>query len=212
MTYSNVVKKQTNKRRWKNMFLVRRGNKSALIDIIAGHIINNEALNEKRFATHRRTTLMLKFVLFVHSSPVRARCLARRLVQILVNRCWYYIQWCHNEHDDVSNHRRPDCLLNSLFRLRSKKTSKIRVAGHCEGNPPVTGLFPSQRVSNAENVSIWWRHHKQCYGVVLDRLQWKLSAMGQLCCDSINQTGRRKWQRIDFTLWRRINSNRKHGL
>ena len=26
--------------------------------------------------------------------------------------------------------------------------------------PPVTGGFPSQRLSNAENVSIWWRHHE----------------------------------------------------
>ena len=31
--------------------------------------------------------------------------------------------------------------------------------GLCEGNPPVTSGFPSQRVSDAENVSIWWRHH-----------------------------------------------------
>ena len=28
-----------------------------------------------------------------------------------------------------------------------------------ERNPPVTGGFPSQRASNAENVSIWWRQH-----------------------------------------------------
>ena len=28
-----------------------------------------------------------------------------------------------------------------------------------EGNPPVTGGFPSQRASNTENISIWWRHH-----------------------------------------------------
>ena len=28
----------------------------------------------------------------------------------------------------------------------------------CEGNSPVTGEFPAQRTSNAENVSIWWRH------------------------------------------------------
>ena len=41
----------------------------------------------------------------------------------------------------------------------SKKTSKLRVTGLCEGNLPVTGDFPAQRVSNAENVSIWWRHH-----------------------------------------------------
>ena len=27
------------------------------------------------------------------------------------------------------------------------------------GDFPVTGEFPAQRVSNAENVSIWWRHH-----------------------------------------------------
>ena len=51
------------------------------------------------------------------------------------------------------------CLLNRLFRRRSKKTSKLRVTGLCEGNSPVTGEFPTQRASNAENGSIWWRHH-----------------------------------------------------
>ena len=59
----------------------------------------------------------------------------------------------------VSNHRRLDCLLNRLFRCRSKKTSKLPVTGLCEGNSPVTGDFPAQRTSNAKNVSIWWRHH-----------------------------------------------------
>ena len=44
-------------------------------------------------------------------------------------------------------------------RRKSKKTSKLRVTGHCEGNMPVTGEFPAQRASNAENVFIWWRHH-----------------------------------------------------
>ena len=39
-----------------------------------------------------------------------------------------------------------------------KKTPKPRVTGLCEGNSPVTGEFPAQRASNAENVSIWWRH------------------------------------------------------
>ena len=41
----------------------------------------------------------------------------------------------------------------------SKKTSKLGVAGLCEGNPPVTGEFPAQKASDAENVSIWWPHH-----------------------------------------------------
>ena len=37
---------------------------------------------------------------------------------------------------------------------------KLRVTGICEGNSPVTGEFPTQSTSNAENVSIWWRHHE----------------------------------------------------
>ena len=71
------------------------------------------------------------------------------------------LQWRHNEHGGVSNHQCFDCLLNRLFRHRSKKTSKLRVTGFCEGNSPVTGEFPAQRASNAENVSIGWRHHDQ---------------------------------------------------
>ena len=37
----------------------------------------------------------------------------------------------------------------------------LPVTGLCEGNPPVTGGFPSQRASNAENIFIWWRHHER---------------------------------------------------
>ena len=71
-------------------------------------------------------------------------------------------QWRHNERDEVSNHHPHDCLLNRLFKRRSKKTSKLRVTGLCEGNSPVTGEFPAQRASNAENISIWGRHHSTC--------------------------------------------------
>ena len=45
-------------------------------------------------------------------------------------------------------------------RLRSKKTSKLRVTGLCEESPSVIGEFPAQKASNAENVSIWWCHHE----------------------------------------------------
>ena len=69
------------------------------------------------------------------------------------------LQWRHTQRDGVSNHRNHDCLLNRLFRRKSKKTSKLLVTGLCVDNPPVTGGYPSQRASNAENVSIWWRHH-----------------------------------------------------
>ena len=72
------------------------------------------------------------------------------------------------------------CLINRLFSRISKKTSNHRDTDLCEENPPVTGRyphkrqvmweripfnspvtgeFPAQKASNAENVSIWWRNH-----------------------------------------------------
>ena len=46
------------------------------------------------------------------------------------------LRWRHNDHDGVSNHQPHGCLLNRLFRRRSKKTSKLRVTGLCVGNWP----------------------------------------------------------------------------
>ena len=80
----------------------------------------------------------------------------------IVRKNHYYIQplrWRHNDHAGVSNHQPHGCLLNRLFRRKSKKTSKLRVTGLCAGNSPGTGEFPAQMASYAENVSIWWRHH-----------------------------------------------------
>ena len=69
------------------------------------------------------------------------------------------LRWRHNGRDSVSYHQPHDCLFNRLLRRRSKKKSKLRVTGLCVGNSPGTGEFPAQMTSNAENVSIWWRHH-----------------------------------------------------
>ena len=52
----------------------------------------------------------------------------------------YSLQWRHNECDGVSNHW-------------------LGVPCLCVGNSPETGEFPAEKASNAENVSIWWRHH-----------------------------------------------------
>ena len=79
--------------------------------------------------------------------------------QTVLNKASILLQWRYNDHDGVSNHQPYNCILNRLFRCRSEKTSKLRVTGRCSGNSPVTGEFPAQRSSNAENVSIWWRHH-----------------------------------------------------
>ena len=71
----------------------------------------------------------------------------------------FSLQWRRNERDSVSNHQPHDCILNRLFRRRSKKTSKLRVTGLLAGNSPGTGEFPAKMASSAENISIWWRHH-----------------------------------------------------
>ena len=42
-----------------------------------------------------------------------------------------------------------------------KKTSKLRVTGLCKMNSRVTCEFPAHKASNAENVSIWWRHYER---------------------------------------------------
>ena len=57
-------------------------------------------------------------------------------------------QWRHNERDGISNHQRLNCLLNCVFRRKSKKTSKLRVTGPCAGISWMTGEFPTQNSSN----------------------------------------------------------------
>ena len=69
------------------------------------------------------------------------------------------LQWRHNGPDGDPNHWRLGCLLKRLLGCISKKTSKLRVTGLCVASSPVTGEFSAQRTSNAENGSIWWRHH-----------------------------------------------------
>ena len=92
------------------------------------------------------------------------------------------LQWRHNGHDGVSNNKPHDCLLNRLFRRRSKKTSKLRVTGLCAGWPvnsphkgPVTReMFPFDDVIMKwqlcccwwYNVS-WWRHQMETFSAWL---------------------------------------------
>ena len=49
------------------------------------------------------------------------------------------LQWRHDDHGGVSNHQPHGCLLNRLFRRRSKKTSKLRVTGLCVGKSRTKG-------------------------------------------------------------------------
>ena len=71
------------------------------------------------------------------------------------------LQWCYNERNGVLNHRYLDCLLNHLFKC---KKENIKAPRHWPLWGESTGdrWIPLTKASNAENVSIWWRHHECC--------------------------------------------------
>ena len=48
---------------------------------------------------------------------------------------------------------------STVYSDADQRKPMLRVTGLCVGNSPGTGEFPAQMASNAENVSIWWRHH-----------------------------------------------------
>ena len=117
------------------------------------------------------------------------------------------LQWRHNGLDSVSNHQPHDCLLNRLSRLRSKKTWKLRVTGLCAENSPVSGEFPAQSASNAENASIWWRQHvlSRIQAITWSNVESSLVRFCGICLRAILQT----WSRISFPLICRYSADYK---
>ena len=112
---------------------------------------------------HKDTLLLMKSIINCFKTR-QTECRHLQCMRIIMIYYWrqleLYLLLCrHNGRDGVSNHQPNECLLNRSSRRRSKKTSKLRVTGLCAGNSPVSGEFPAQMASNAENVSIWWRHH-----------------------------------------------------
>ena len=119
----------------------------------------------------------------------------------------YSNQWCistmSNDHQDILIHLLLDCLYSSVRRLTSNENQNSASLALCGGNPPVTDGFPSQRASNAESVSIPWRHHEPVrwcmymYRLVFD--VWKISSVSfGLPC--INARSIHKWPLLyDYT-------------
>ena len=107
------------------------------------------------------------------------------------------LHWRHNDHDGVSNHQPRGCLLNRLFRRRSKKTSKLRITSLCTGKSLVTGEFPAQMTSNAEMFPF--------DDIIMSR---SVSAYHTDIIDDSVQPFFRKAIRGD---WRTIHDNKVHG-
>ena len=82
------------------------------------------------------------------------------------------LEWRHNDNDGVSNHQPHGCLLNRLFRRRSKKTSKLRVTGLCVGNSPGPVNSPhkgpvTRKMFPFDDVIMITTYHSCCFIVMI---------------------------------------------
>ena len=64
------------------------------------------------------------------------------------------LHWRHNEHDGISNYQPHDCLriTHPFIQVQIKETSKLRITGLRVRKSPVTGKFPAQKATYAENI------------------------------------------------------------
>ena len=69
---------------------------------------------------------------------------------------FYFFTAMSQVHHGVSNNWQLHCLFNCLLRCTSKRLSSSMLQALCEGNPPVTGGFPSQSASNEVNTCMRW--------------------------------------------------------
>ena len=95
-----------------------------------------------------------------------------------------------NGHDGISNYQSISVCsaVCSDWQQRNIMSALLYI---CEGNPVITGGFPTQRDRNTENVPIWWHHNEEliktshnsssweCYGVSLvGSLIWPHEILG----------------------------------
>ena len=95
------------------------------------------------------------------------------------------LRWRHSDCDGVSNHQPHGCLLNRLFRRRSKKTSKLRVAGLCVGNSPGPVNSPhkgpvTRKMFPLDDVIMATHKLVEYYYPSMPELQWRFSSTSTL--------------------------------
>ena len=66
-----------------------------------------------------------------------------------------------------------------FLQVQIKENLKVPRHWLCVGKSPLTGEFPAQKASNAENVSIWWRHHVCVLQLRLIPNHWKPKELGR---------------------------------
>ena len=93
------------------------------------------------------------------------------------------LQWRHDAM--ASQITSPTIVSSAVHSGADDETSKLRGTGLCAGNSPVTGEFPTQRASNAEYVSIWWRHHEHSKHAMQCGTSVILESISGICYESL---------------------------
>ena len=93
-----------------------------------------------------------------HNAPLKQKCGHFFRVGhygFVIAALWelWKLQWHHNGRDSVSNHA-------TVYSDADQIKHQSSVTGLCAGNSLGTGELFAQMASNAENVSIWWRHYE----------------------------------------------------
>ena len=104
-------------------------------DVIVMDILH-QYKRQKTILTHRYVTIDCRLRHNASTHPYHCDASTWNAISNLLDIYSIPLRWRHNDHTGVSNHQPHGCLLNRLFRLRSKKTSKLRVTGLCAGNSP----------------------------------------------------------------------------
>ena len=107
----------------------------------------------------------LRPIICQHSQPMRSYILLSlfSIKDIKIDPYRWLLQYSDVIMGAMASHgEHHECLLNRSFRRRSKKQTKPPRHWPLCGEFTVTGEFPAQMASNAENCSIWWRHHLIC--------------------------------------------------
>ena len=134
-----------------------------------GWVNNGEAGDLRRYRAHYDVTVMCKEYIINYPRPWVFRikisddlihlCI-RLAYQCMVRRNEVTLKDITSGNDVIMNAMAYQITCVSIVCSTACSIKKLRVTGLCGGNPPVTGGFPSQRPSNEENASIWWRHHE----------------------------------------------------
>ena len=69
------------------------------------------------------------------------------------------LRWRHNGRDWHLKSPASRLFTQPFIQTQIKENIKALCHWLCAGNSSGTGEFPARMASNAENVSIWWRHH-----------------------------------------------------